>query len=60
MGGRQQHGWVRLWRGQRGATAVEYALIAGLISILIIGSVTLIGTGVEANFDKLVEKFQGT
>lgn len=35
-------------RCERGATAIEYALIAGLISILIIGAVSAIGTQVKA------------
>ena len=33
-----------------GVTAVEYALIVGLIAIVIIGAVTLLGTGVSNLF----------
>lgn len=36
----------------RGVTAVEYALIVGLIAIVIIGAVTLLGTGVSNLFAK--------
>ena len=35
---------------ERGVTAVEYALIVGLIAIVIIGAVTLLGTGVSNLF----------
>ncbi|MDB5572351.1 MAG: Flp/Fap pilin component [Hyphomicrobiales bacterium] len=33
-----------------GATAIEYGLIAGLISVVIIGAVTLIGTNLTTKF----------
>ena len=39
-----------------GATAIEYALIAGLISIIIVGAVGSIGNQVEAMFANLVTK----
>ena len=35
---------------QRGATAIEYALIAGLIAAVIVGAVTLIGGGMSETF----------
>lgn len=35
---------------ERGVTAVEYALIVGLIAIVIIGAVTLLGTSVSNLF----------
>jgi len=38
-----------------GATAIEYALIAGLISIVIIASVSLLGTNVKALYQQLVD-----
>ena len=38
-----------------GATAIEYALIAGLVSILIVTAVTSVGTGVEALYQRLVD-----
>jgi pilus assembly protein Flp/PilA len=37
-----------------GATAIEYAMIAGLISIVIVGSVTAIGTKLSSGFSDLV------
>lgn len=39
-----------------GNTAIEYALIAGFISIVIITSVSLLGTNVKGLFQNLVDK----
>ncbi|HTP75385.1 MAG TPA: Flp family type IVb pilin [Rhizomicrobium sp.] len=36
-----------------GATAIEYALIAGLVSIIIVASVTQIGTTLSGFFQSL-------
>jgi pilus assembly protein Flp/PilA len=38
-----------------GATAIEYALIAGLVSILIVTAVTMVGTSVQALFQRLAD-----
>ena len=38
------------FRNEAGATAIEYALVATLISILIVGSVTSIGTKISTKF----------
>ena len=38
--------FVRFLKDQSGVTAIEYGLIAGLISVVILGSVTLIGTSI--------------
>jgi len=40
-----------------GATAIEYALIAGLLSIVIVGSATEIGTRLQAIFTRVNEGF---
>ena len=40
----------RLEREEKGATAVEYGLMVGLIAIVIIAAVTLIGTRLEGVF----------
>lgn len=37
-------------RGESGATAIEYGLIAGLIAVAIIAAVRLIGTDLVSNF----------
>ena len=43
----------RLQRDDSGATAIEYGLIAGLISVVIIGAVTLIGTNLTTTFTSI-------
>lgn len=40
-------------KNQSGATAIEYGLIAGLISIAIIGGVTLAGPQLTATFNAI-------
>jgi pilus assembly protein Flp/PilA len=35
---------------ERGVTAIEYALIAGLVAVVIIGSVTTLGTTLSTTF----------
>ena len=41
---------TRFLNDQSGATAIEYALIAALVSITIIGGATIMGTSINANF----------
>jgi pilus assembly protein Flp/PilA len=36
---------------EAGATAIEYGLIAGLIAVVIIASVSLVGTRLSAKFN---------
>lgn len=38
---------------QSGATAIEYGLIAGLISVVIIGAITTLGTKLSSQFSKI-------
>lgn len=38
-----------------GASAIEYAIIAGLIAVVIITAATLVGEGIEATFMKIVD-----
>jgi pilus assembly protein Flp/PilA len=38
-------------RKDRGATAVEYGLLVGLIAVVIIAAVTLLGTELDRLFD---------
>ena len=40
-------------KNESGATAIEYGLIAALISVVIIVSVTAVGTNVSATFAKI-------
>lgn len=41
----------KLRKNEDGATAIEYGLIAGLISIVIITTVTMVGSRLEAVFN---------
>ena len=41
----------RFAKDESGATAIEYGLIAGLISVVIITAVTLIGTNLKGKFN---------
>lgn len=53
-------GWLAsrlsLSDGERGATAVEYALMVALIAVVIIAAVTLLGTQISAMFSKIANK----
>ena len=40
-----------------GATAIEYAMIAGALSIVIIGTVYQIGSTVQGNFDDVQDAY---
>lgn len=40
----------RFAKDESGATAIEYGLIAGLLSVVIIGSLQLAGTSITALF----------
>lgn len=44
-------------RNDEGVTAIEYGLIASLIAIVIIGSVTLVGTKLDALFNYISTQF---
>jgi pilus assembly protein Flp/PilA len=41
----------RLLKKEDGATAIEYGLLAALIAVVIIGSVTFLGTTLDGVFD---------
>ena len=42
-----------LLRDESGATAIEYGLIAALISVVIIGAVTLVGSNLSGTFNTI-------
>ena len=46
-------------RSEDGVTAIEYALIAALIALVIIVAVTLVGTQVSGTFNKVASTFSG-
>ena len=43
----------RFIRDEDGVTAIEYGLIAALIAVVIIAAVTLVGTNLDAVFDRV-------
>ncbi len=47
---------ANLLRDESGATAIEYGLIAALISVVIIGAVTLVGTQLSTTFNTISTK----
>jgi len=47
---------TRFAKDESGATAIEYGLIAGLISVVIIAAVTTVGTNLTGVFTKISDK----
>jgi pilus assembly protein Flp/PilA len=47
---------ARFIKDERGATAIEYGLIAGLIALAIAGSVTTLGGNLNTAFDGLAKE----
>ncbi|ADZ72087.1 Flp family type IVb pilin [Polymorphum gilvum] len=45
--------FARFAKDESGATAIEYGLIAGLISVVIVGTVVTIGTDLSSVFTKI-------
>ena len=43
----------RLLAGESAATAIEYALLASLIALVIIASLTVLGTQLQAHFNEV-------
>ncbi|HKD46604.1 MAG TPA: Flp family type IVb pilin [Rhizomicrobium sp.] len=48
----------RFVRDESGATAIEYGLIAALISVVIIGALTLVGTNLNAKFTSVASSLR--
>jgi pilus assembly protein Flp/PilA len=44
---------VRFWSDESGATAIEYGLLAALISVVIIGAIKLAGSNLSGTFTKV-------
>lgn len=42
---------MRFLKDDGGATAIEYALIAGFVSIMIVAGATAVGTNLEGKFN---------
>ncbi len=47
---------TRFLKDEEGVTAIEYGLIAALIAVVIIGSVTLVGTQLDGIFNYIQGK----
>lgn len=45
--------WLELKRDRRGVTALEYALIAGLVGVVISAAILRLGTDMGAVFTRL-------
>ena len=45
--------WRQLSRDESGAAAVEYGLLAGLIAVVIVGSVTALGGKIDGVFSTI-------
>ncbi len=51
--------WKSFYKTDRGVTAIEYGLIAALISVVIIGAVTLVGDELEATYNAISTAIAG-
>ncbi|MGN1055531.1 MAG: Flp family type IVb pilin [Comamonas sp.] len=48
--------WLKFWRDEEGATAIEYGLIAALIAVAAITGMSLIGDKLEATFQSVAKE----
>jgi len=51
--------FVRFLKDQSGVTAIEYGLIGGLISIVILASTTSIGSSIQGLFNTIATDLAG-
>lgn len=49
----------RFWNDEEGATAIEYGLIAGLISVVIVTVLGLLGDEINKVFEKIKDALVG-
>jgi pilus assembly protein Flp/PilA len=56
MEGRRMTHFLRLLRDQRGANAIEYALVAGLISIAAVAAFQNLGSGITNMYENVSNK----
>lgn len=50
---------AKFLKSEDGATAIEYALIAALLSVAIIGGATTLGTNLNQSFDDVATELDG-
>lgn len=51
---------LRMLKDRSGATVIEYCLIAGIISIAIVGGASAIGSSTNNSFNAVQAGFDGT
>ena len=49
----------RFIKDESGATAIEYGLLAALLSILVVGGATLAGSAIDVIFNKVANCLEG-
>ena len=49
---------LKLWRDEDGATAIEYALIAGLIAVVLIVALGALGGKISNMFDEIGKELE--
>ena len=47
--------FLKLFKNEKGATAIEYGLIAALIAVAAIGAMTSIGTSLSSTFSGVAD-----
>jgi|NOAtaT_7_FD_contig_51_4447925_length_258_multi_30_in_0_out_0_1 pilus assembly protein Flp/PilA len=50
---------IRLFKDEAGATAIEYGLIAALISVAAIAAMEGLGTGLTTTFESVTDSLPG-
>ena len=50
--------FLKLIKNDKGATAIEYGLIAALISVVIIGVLSTLGTNLNTKFTKISDQLK--
>ena len=50
---------IKFWRDEEGATAIEYGLIAGLIAVGILATLTSVGSELKRIFGLVLASLQG-
>jgi pilus assembly protein Flp/PilA len=48
----------RFLHDESGATSVEYAVIAGILAVVIVAGLTLVGSGLTGAFDSVAGAFE--
>lgn len=51
---------LRFWKDEEGATAIEYALIAGLIAAIIVAAFAILGTSIQDLFTHIKNLLNNT